>query len=71
MTDIADGVVALCRAARAAARPLATADPAAKNAALRAAATRLRDRTGALTTANAGDVDAAARPASAPRSSIG
>jgi len=59
MTDIADGVVALCRAARAAARPLATADPAAKNAALRAAATRLRDRTGALTTANAGDVDAA------------
>jgi glutamate-5-semialdehyde dehydrogenase len=58
MAEIDDSVVALCRAAREAARPLATAGTAAKNAALRAAALRLRERTGALTTANAGDVEA-------------
>jgi glutamate-5-semialdehyde dehydrogenase len=59
MTEIADSVVALCRAARQAARTLATTDTAAKNAALRAAAARLRARTDELVAANAGDVAAA------------
>ena len=59
MADIADNVVALCRAARTAARGLATADAGAKNAALRAAAGRLRAKAEALIAANAGDVEAA------------
>ncbi len=61
MTDIAERVVALCRAARQAARTLATADTAAKNTALRASATRLRQGAAGLIDANAGDVAAARR----------
>jgi glutamate-5-semialdehyde dehydrogenase len=56
MTDIAEQVIGLCRAARQAARRLATADAAAKNAALRAAAARLRERADQLVAANAEDV---------------
>ena len=59
MTEIADSIVALCRAARQAARTLATVDTAAKNAALRAAAARLRAHADELVAANAGDVAAA------------
>lgn len=61
MTDVAEQVVALCRNARQAARALATAAPDAKNAALRAAAARLRARTDELVAANADDVAAARR----------
>jgi len=56
--NIEDTVVALCRAAREAARLLATAAPAVKNAALAAAAARLRAEAGALLEANRGDVAA-------------
>jgi glutamate-5-semialdehyde dehydrogenase len=56
MGDIADEIVALCRGARSAARALATADPAAKNAALRGAAARLRQRAETLIAANAEDL---------------
>jgi glutamate-5-semialdehyde dehydrogenase len=56
MADIAEEVVALCRAARQAARALATVDAGGKNAALRAAATRLRAATDELVAANAEDV---------------
>ena len=59
MSDIEDSVVALCRDARQAARRLATAGTATKNAALRAAAAQLRARGGALIEANRGDVTAA------------
>jgi len=58
MTAIEESVVALCRTARGAARPLATAAPAAKNAALRAAAQRLREQRGPVLEANRGDVAA-------------
>jgi glutamate-5-semialdehyde dehydrogenase len=57
--DISDSVVALCRAARQAARGLATARTDAKNAALRAAAAEVRARAEALIEANRGDVAAA------------
>ncbi len=59
MTEIEDGVVALCRAARQAARQLATAATGAKNAALAGAAARLHEQQAALLEANAGDVAAA------------
>lgn len=59
MDEITDSVVALCRAARQAARGLATAGTATKNAALRAAAAQLRARAEALLDANRGDVSAA------------
>lgn len=52
-------VVALCRAARAAAPAIARATTAEKNAALLAGAAALRARTGELVAANAGDVEAA------------
>jgi glutamate-5-semialdehyde dehydrogenase len=58
MTEIEAGVVALCRAARQAARTLATASTDARNTALRAAAARLRDEAAALVAANRGDVEA-------------
>lgn len=56
MSAIEESVAALCRAARGAARALATAAPAAKNDALRIAAARLRERRAALLDANRGDV---------------
>ena len=59
MSDIEDSVVALCRGARQAARGLATAGTATKNAALRAAAAQLRARGEAVIQANRGDVSAA------------
>jgi glutamate-5-semialdehyde dehydrogenase len=52
-------VIALCRAARAAAPALARASTDDKNTALRAGAAALRARTGELLTANAHDVEAA------------
>jgi glutamate-5-semialdehyde dehydrogenase len=52
-------VVELCRAARAAAGTLRTASTPAKDAALREAAARLRERRGELLAANAEDVGAA------------
>ena len=52
-------VVALCRAARAAAPAIARATTAEKNAALLAGAAALLARTGELVAANAGDVEAA------------
>ncbi len=58
MSEIESGVVALCQAARAAARILATTATDAKNAALRSAASGLRDAAPALVEANAGDVAA-------------
>jgi len=58
--QIEETVVALCRAARQAARALATAAPAARQAALRHAAARLRAGGDALLAANRGDVDAGA-----------
>ncbi|MBX3026729.1 glutamate-5-semialdehyde dehydrogenase [bacterium] len=61
MTDIGDEVVALCRAARQAARGLATSAATARNGALRAAAARLRARGDALVAANAEDVAGARR----------
>jgi glutamate-5-semialdehyde dehydrogenase len=54
--SIEESVVALCRAARHAARGLAMATTAAKNTALHSAAARLRDDTAALLEANSGDV---------------
>jgi glutamate-5-semialdehyde dehydrogenase len=59
--QIEDTVVALCRAARQAARPLATIGTTAKNTALAFAAARLRDGTAALLEANRADVAAARR----------
>jgi glutamate-5-semialdehyde dehydrogenase len=59
VTSIDSMVAALCRDARAAARALAAADTAAKNAALRHGAARLRERGAALLEANRGDVEAA------------
>jgi glutamate-5-semialdehyde dehydrogenase len=56
--SIEESVVALCRSARQAARALATAPPAAKNAALAIAAARLREHAGALLDANRQDVAA-------------
>jgi len=58
---IEDTVVALCRAARQAARSLATAPPTVKNSALAFAATRLREGAAALLAANRDDVAAATR----------
>jgi glutamate-5-semialdehyde dehydrogenase len=58
VTQIEESVVALCRAARAAGRGVATATTNAKNAALRHAAARLRARRGELLDANGGDVAA-------------
>ena len=58
--SVADHVMALGRAAKAAARMLATSDAETRNHALRAAARRLRDATPALLEANAADVAAVA-----------
>ncbi len=58
--SVADHVAALGRAAKAAARMLATSDAATRNHALRAAARRLRDATPSLLDANAADVEAVA-----------
>jgi len=58
VTQIEPLVVELCRAARAAARQVATATPAAKNTALREAAARLRGNRARLRDANCGDVEA-------------
>jgi len=57
--DIAETMTAIGRKARAAARELALAPTAAKNAALMAAATQLRDRMEAILAANAEDTAAA------------
>jgi glutamate-5-semialdehyde dehydrogenase len=59
--QIEETVVALCRSARQAARALATASPAAKNAALTAAARELRQRAAAVLDANREDVAAGKR----------
>jgi glutamate-5-semialdehyde dehydrogenase len=59
--QIEETVVALCRSARQAARALATATPAAKNAALTAAARELRQRAAAVLDANREDVAAGRR----------
>ena len=58
---IEDTVIGLCRAARQAARGLATAPPAVKNTALTVAATRLREGAAQLLEANRTDVAAATR----------
>jgi len=58
-------VVALCRAARAAAPALAGTSTADKNAALRAGAAALRARAGEILAANAADVEAAREEAAA------
>ena len=57
--QIEETVVALCRAARQAARQLATAGATAKNAALTTAAARMRSATPDLLDANRHDVAAA------------
>jgi glutamate-5-semialdehyde dehydrogenase len=59
--SIEDSVVDLCRAARQAARTLAMAPPAVKNAALTGGATRLREESAALLEANRQDVAAGKR----------
>ena len=59
MSSLEQDVVALCRAARAAAPAIARATTAEKNAALTAGAKALRTRTDELIAANAGDVEAA------------
>ncbi len=59
MSSLEEDVIALCRAARAAAPALARASTADKNAALHAGAGALRTRTDELLAANAGDVEAA------------
>jgi glutamate-5-semialdehyde dehydrogenase len=55
---VEDSVIALCRAARAAAPALARADTAVKNVALRAGAAALRAQAAELLAANASDLDA-------------
>jgi glutamate-5-semialdehyde dehydrogenase len=57
--SIEESVIRLCRSARQAARGLATAPPAARNAALTIAAARLREQAAALLEANREDVAAA------------
>src|SRR4029078_8219876 len=64
-TALAERVIALCRAARDAARALAAPPPETKNAALRAGAAALRRRTADLLAANAKDVADAAGQSSA------
>jgi len=64
--QIEDTVVELCRAARQAARALATVPTPAKNAALAFAATGLRKGAAALLDANRGDVAAAQRDGLSP-----
>jgi glutamate-5-semialdehyde dehydrogenase len=59
--SIEDSIVDLCRAARQAARTLAMAPPAVKNAALTGGATRLREESAALLEANRQDVAAGKR----------
>jgi len=59
--DIAALMTGMGRGARAAAEILAFADPAAKTAALRAAAAALRDAAADILTANAADMEAARR----------
>jgi len=58
---IEDTVVELCRAARHAARAMATVPPTVKNTALSFAATRLREAKAALLEANRDDVEAGTR----------
>lgn len=59
VTEIEHRINDYGRRARAAARTLATAPTASKNAALHAAASLLRQRTGAILDANRRDVDRA------------
>lgn len=66
MSTLEQDVVALCRAARAAAPAIARASTSAKNAALQAGAKALRARTDELIRANAGDVEAARAAGVAP-----
>jgi glutamate-5-semialdehyde dehydrogenase len=58
VSAIEDSVVAMCRTARGAARRLATAPTAARNAVLTGAAARLRQQRAAVLEANRGDVAA-------------
>jgi glutamate-5-semialdehyde dehydrogenase len=61
----------VCESAKRASHLLATADTETKDAALARAAELLAERTDEILEANAGDVEAAGRPGSTPRSSTG